>query len=65
MVAHAPTRKAFLMIIDNGPYGSTGDQPTYADKRNVREAISAACGLESFVTVTPAGFRTRPLTARR
>ncbi len=53
------------MIIDNGPYGSTGDQPTYADKRNVREAVAAACGRESFVTVTPAGFRTWPLTARR
>ena len=40
-----------LMIIDNGSYGSTGDQPTYAGKKTKLEAVAAACGCETVVTV--------------
>lgn len=39
-----------LMIIDNGSYGSTGDQPTYAGKKTKLEAVAAACGCENVVT---------------
>ena len=28
-----------LLIIDNGSYGSTGDQPTYADGKTIRKAV--------------------------
>ncbi|MEP3689711.1 MAG: thiamine pyrophosphate-dependent enzyme, partial [Ascidiaceihabitans sp.] len=40
-----------LMIIDNGSYGSTGDQPTYAGKKTKLENVAAACGCENVVTV--------------
>ncbi|WP_299377010.1 sulfopyruvate decarboxylase subunit beta [uncultured Tateyamaria sp.] len=39
-----------LMIIDNGSYGSTGDQPTYAGKKTALEKVAAACGCENVVT---------------
>ncbi len=39
-----------LLIIDNGSYGSTGDQPTYAGKKTRLEAVAAACGCEAVVT---------------
>ena len=39
-----------LLIIDNGSYGSTGDQPTYAGKKTKLEAVAAACGCETVVT---------------
>ncbi|GLT08447.1 sulfopyruvate decarboxylase subunit beta [Sulfitobacter porphyrae] len=39
-----------LMIIDNGSYGSTGDQPTYAGKKTRLEKVAEACGCENVVT---------------
>lgn len=39
-----------LLIIDNGSYGSTGDQPTYAGMKTKLEAVAAACGCENVVT---------------
>lgn len=39
-----------LLIIDNGSYGSTGDQPTYAGKKTRLEAVATACGCENVVT---------------
>ena len=38
-----------LMIIDNGSYGSTGDQPTYASKKTKLEKVAEACGCENVV----------------
>jgi len=38
-----------LMIIDNGSYGSTGDQPTYAGKKTSLTAVAKACGCENVV----------------
>jgi sulfopyruvate decarboxylase subunit beta len=38
-----------LMIIDNGSYGSTGDQPTYAGKKTKLEEVAKACGCENVV----------------
>lgn len=40
-----------LMIIDNGSYGSTGDQPTYAGKKTSLAAVASACGCENVVEV--------------
>jgi sulfopyruvate decarboxylase subunit beta len=38
-----------LLIIDNGSYGSTGDQPTYAGKKTSLAKVAEACGCENVV----------------
>ncbi len=38
-----------LLIIDNGSYGSTGDQPTYAGRKTSLAAVAKACGCENVV----------------
>ncbi|MGI9463405.1 MAG: sulfopyruvate decarboxylase subunit beta [Aestuariivirgaceae bacterium] len=38
-----------LLIIDNGSYGSTGDQPTYAGQKTSLSAVARACGCENVV----------------
>ena len=38
-----------LLIIDNGSYGSTGDQPTYAGKKTSLAAVALACGCENVI----------------
>ncbi len=38
-----------LLIIDNGSYGSTGDQPTYAGKKTSLTAVAEACGCDNVV----------------
>ena len=38
-----------LLIIDNGSYGSTGDQPTYAGARTSLARVADACGCEHVV----------------
>jgi sulfopyruvate decarboxylase subunit beta len=38
-----------LLIVDNGSYGSTGDQPTYAGKKTSLTAVARACGCENVV----------------
>ncbi|SFO15357.1 sulfopyruvate decarboxylase subunit beta [Roseovarius lutimaris] len=38
-----------LLIIDNGSYGSTGDQPTYAGKKTSLAAVAKACGCENVI----------------
>lgn len=40
-----------LMIIDNGSYGSTGDQPTYTGKKTSLAGIARAAGCENVVEV--------------
>jgi len=40
------------LIIDNGSYGSTGDQPTYAGKKTSLTAVATACGCENVVECT-------------
>ncbi|MEP2031271.1 MAG: sulfopyruvate decarboxylase subunit beta [Paracoccaceae bacterium] len=40
-----------LLIIDNGSYGSTGDQPTYAGQKTSLAAVASACGCENVVEV--------------
>lgn len=38
-----------LLIIDNGSYGSTGDQPTYAGAKTSLTEVARACGCENVV----------------
>lgn len=38
-----------LLIVDNGSYGSTGDQPTYAGKKTSLARVAEACGCERVV----------------
>jgi len=40
-----------LLIIDNGSYGSTGDQPTYAGMKTSLSAVATACGCENVIEV--------------
>ena len=38
-----------LVIIDNGSYGSTGDQPTYAGRKTSLAEVARACGCATVV----------------
>ncbi|MFY0692400.1 MAG: sulfopyruvate decarboxylase subunit beta [Paracoccaceae bacterium] len=38
-----------LMIVDNGSYGSTGDQPTYAGMKTSLTEVARACGCENVI----------------
>ncbi len=43
-IANNPRANFVLLIIDNGSYGSTGDQPTYAGGKTDLAAVARACG---------------------
>ena len=38
-----------LLIIDNGSYGSTGDQPTYAGKKTSLTKMAEAAGCDNVI----------------
>ena len=38
-----------LFIVDNGSYGSTGDQPTYAGQKTSLTKVAEACGCENVI----------------
>ncbi|MCT4554773.1 MAG: sulfopyruvate decarboxylase subunit beta [Pelagimonas sp.] len=46
-----------LLIIDNGSYGSTGDQPTYTSGRSSLSAMATACGCQNVVECDGAGTK--------
>ena len=48
-IANNPAPNFVLLIIDNGSYGSTGDQPTYAGKKTSLAAVARACGCDAVV----------------
>ncbi len=48
-IANNVANNFVLLIIDNGSYGSTGDQPTYAGKKTSLKAVAEACGCENVV----------------
>ncbi len=48
-IANNPADNFTLLIIDNGSYGSTGDQPTYAGRKTSLADVARACGCESVV----------------
>ena len=51
-IANNPTSNYVLLIIDNGSYGSTGDQPTYAGAKTNLTDVAIACGCENVVEVS-------------
>ncbi len=48
-IANNPRPNYILLIVDNGSYGSTGDQPTYAGRKTSLAAVARACGCENVV----------------
>lgn len=48
-MANNPPDNFVLLIIDNGSYGSTGDQPTYAGRKTSLTAVAKACGCENVI----------------
>ena len=48
-IANNAADNFILLIIDNGSYGSTGDQPTYAGLKTSLAAVAEACGCENVV----------------
>mgnify|MGYP001329423778 FL=1 len=48
-IANNVANNFILLIIDNGSYGSTGDQPTYAGKKTSLAAVAKACGCENVI----------------
>ena len=48
-IANNPASNHILLIVDNGSYGSTGDQPTYTGKRTSLTDVAKACGCENVV----------------
>lgn len=48
-IANNAASNYILVIIDNGSYGSTGDQPTYAGKKTSLADVARACGCERVV----------------
>lgn len=51
-IANNPRDNYVLLIVDNGSYGSTGDQPTYSGGKTSLAAVARACGCENVVEVT-------------
>ncbi|MDI3336582.1 sulfopyruvate decarboxylase subunit beta [Defluviimonas aestuarii] len=48
-IANNSANNYILLIIDNGSYGSTGDQPTYAGKKTSLTAVAKACGCDNVI----------------
>ena len=48
-IGNNPASNYILLIVDNGSYGSTGDQPTYAGQKTSLTAVARACGCENVV----------------
>lgn len=48
-IANNVANNYILLIIDNGSYGSTGDQPTYAGKKTSLTEVARACGCENVI----------------
>jgi sulfopyruvate decarboxylase subunit beta len=48
-IANNPADNFILLIIDNGSYGSTGDQPTYAGKKTSLTKMAEAAGCDNVI----------------
>ena len=48
-IANNPADNFVLLIVDNGSYGSTGDQPTYAGMATSLTEVAKACGCRNVV----------------
>ena len=52
-IGNNPASNLILVIIDNGSYGSTGDQVTYAGRRTSLANVATGCGCDTVIE-TPA-----------
>ena len=61
-IANNVANNFVLLIVDNGSYGSTGDQPTYAGMKTSLAEVARACGCKNVVECpgkdTPAAVET-------
>ena len=48
-IANNTADNFILLIIDNGSYGSTGDQPTYAGRKTSLAKVAESCGCDNVV----------------
>lgn len=48
-IANNVANNFILLIVDNGSYGSTGDQPTYAGGKTSLTKVAKACGCDNVV----------------
>ncbi len=48
-IANNAANNFILLIIDNGSYGSTGDQPTYTGGKTSLAKVAKACGCDNVV----------------
>ena len=48
-IANNPASNFILLIIDNGSYGSTGDQTTYSGMKTDLAAVARSCGCENVI----------------
>lgn len=48
-IANNAVDNYILFIVDNGSYGSTGDQPTYASGKTSLAKVAKACGCENVI----------------
>jgi len=48
-IANNVANNFILLIIDNGSYGSTGDQPTYAGRMTSLAKVAEACGCKNVI----------------
>ena len=48
-IANNPASNFILLIVDNGSYGSTGDQVTYTGKKTDLAQVARACGCENVI----------------
>ena len=48
-IANNPANNFILLIIDNGSYGSTGDQTTYSGMKTDLASVARACGCENVI----------------
>ena len=51
-IANNPAPNYILLIVDNGSYGSTGDQPTYTGRKTSLAGMARAAGCENVVECT-------------
>ena len=48
-IANNVASNFILLVVDNGSYGSTGDQPTYAGEKTSLTEVARACGCENVI----------------
>jgi sulfopyruvate decarboxylase subunit beta len=50
-IANNPPSNLVLIVIDNGSYGSTGNQKTYTSKKTKLETVAKGAGFDSIIVI--------------